>query len=662
MNSRLLSSRPGGGTRSPISKWIPLLSLALAGASLPAVAQRVYVADSGDDKIDILDVSGAPSVTGNIALPAGSAPRSLAISADGSTLAVGNFSGSVSLVDLTKSPAAPFATVTPGSGNVFDVAFSPDGKKVYVVWSNKLSVIAINGSTTTLTGPVTISTTFNAVAIAASPDGARVYVVTGDSASGDSVEAVDVTGATPAPIGTFSLAGGNSEKVVVSPDGSHFFVSDQDTNKVSIVDISSAALSSASVAGPPKGLAISTDGHRVYTADNGVSAIDVSGATPAVTDITIAGAGEPYGAVLSKDGATLYVTDLIKNRLTTIATASNTVTGSVAVGNAPQGVVFAPTPPPGISMSMAPAVVPAGAYSVLTVTLTNPEATAATIASLQIHLDSATDAYGLVDDSCGGTFATVSTNVVGITAGSLPAAGSCTLHIQTTSNAAGTFTHTVLAGDLQTSVGDNAVPATTLFTTIAAVPPTVSIAFAPANVLPGANSLLTLTLTNPNASDLELSSLTDNLPGGVVVASAIFSTTTCPGAAVTATAGASSFSLTKAAPILPVATLPASSSCTASLQVTAATPGSYVDVLPAGAVQAFTISLSLPGIVAGSVADNSVSAATATLVVTGLFTQPAPALDQRGIAILLLTLIAVAALRMRRATTPTAGRRAKRKS
>jgi hypothetical protein len=77
--------------------------------------------------------------------------------------------------------------------------------------------------------------------------------------------------------------------------------------------------------------------------------------------------------------------------------------------------------------------------------------------------------------------------------------------------------------------------------------------------------------------------------------------------------------------------------------------------LPAGAAQAFTISLSLPGIVAGNVADNSVSAATATLVVTGL-SEPAPALDGRGIAIFLLAIVAVAAKRMRFAASAASWR------
>ena len=596
-----------------------LLACALL-TSASAFAQRLYVADSGEDKVAIVDVSATPAVIGNIPLAAGSAPRSLALSADATTLAVGNFSGSVSLVDLTRSPAAPFATVAPGIGNLFGVAFSPDGKKVYAAWSNKLSVIAINGGTASVSSTLTISATYNAVAVAASPDGTRVYVVTGDSGPGDSVEVVDVGGAAPAAIGTYSLYGGDSEKIIVSPDGTRLYVSNQDTNTVSIIDLGSATpLSHAAVAGPPKGVAISADGHKIYAADNGASAIDVGGAIPAVTDIAIAGAGEPFGVALSRDGATLYVTDFTKNTLTTIATATNSVTGSIAFGNTLADAVFAASTPTGVTLSMAPASVPAGAYSVLTVTLTNPASTAATITSLRITLDPALTSDALVDNSCGGTytrFGGSGSNVVGITAGTLPAAGSCTLHIQTAANAPGTYTNKVLAGDMQTSVGNNAADASASFTTVTPLAPTLSAAFSPATIAPGATSTLTVTLANANTTDLELLSLTDTLPAGLVIAPAPGAATTCPGAAVTATPGGVGFTVAKAAPILPVATIPAGGNCTASVSVTSAKTGSYVDTLPAGAVQARTIALFLPDVVAGNVADNSTAAASATLFVS----------------------------------------------
>jgi len=628
-----------------------LLAWLLTGAAqtTPAFAQRLYVADSGEDKVAIVDVSAAPTVIGNIPVATGSAPRSLAISANATTLAVGNFSGnSVSLVDLTRSPAVPFATVgMPGSGNLFGVAFSPDGTKVYAAWSTKLSVIAINAGTASVTATITISATWNAVAVAVSPDGTRAYVVTGDTGPGDSVEVVDLTGATPTAIGTYSLAGGDSEKIVVSPDGTRLYVSSQDTNAVSIIDLGSATpLSHATVAGPPKGITISADGYKIYAADNGASAIDVSGSTPVVTDIAITGAGEPFGAALSHDGATLYVTDLVKNTLTTIATATNSVTGSISIGNTLADVVFAASTPTGVTLSMAPATVPAGAYSVLTVTLTNPTATAATITSLHITLDPAHDADGLVDNSCGGTytrFGGSGSNIVGITAGSLPASGSCTLHIQTTANAPGTYTHKVLAGDLQTSVGSNAAEASTSFAVVAPIAPTLSASFSPATIAPGMTSTLTVTISNTNSTDLELISLTDALPPGLAIAVTPNASTTCPGAAVNTTAGGSSFTVAKAAPLLPIAMIPASGACTASVAVTAAAAGSYVDTLPVGAVQAFTISLSLPFIVAGNIADNSTAAASATLVVNAALlvpAVPAPALG-RLVLLLLAALIAV---------------------
>lgn len=84
--------------------------------------------------------------------------------------------------------------------------------------------------------------------------------------------------------------------------------------------------------------------------------------------------------------------------------------------------------------------------------------------------------------------------------------------------------------------------------------PTITKSFSTSNIPVGANSTLTITLGNANASAITLSSIfTDTLPTGLVVATPNGLAGTCTGASVTATAGSSSISYASGATLQPVA-------------------------------------------------------------------------------------------------------------
>lgn len=101
-----------------------------------------------------------------------------------------------------------------------------------------------------------------------------------------------------------------------------------------------------------------------------------------------------------------------------------------------------------------------------------------------------------------------------------------------------------------------------------ALPPTSTAAFSPAGIQPNGAATLTLTLTNPNATqDLSGVAFTDTLPANLVVATPNGLTNTCAGT-VTATAGSGSVSLS-------AGTIAAASSCTVTVSVTSSFTGSY---------------------------------------------------------------------------------------
>lgn len=115
---------------------------------------------------------------------------------------------------------------------------------------------------------------------------------------------------------------------------------------------------------------------------------------------------------------------------------------------------------------------------------------------------------------------------------------------------------------------------------VAAVPPSVAKAFAPTGIEVGANSVLSITLENPNGMPATLSSdLVDAFPQGMVVADPSDAATTCLSAIVSADAGDGTVTLGAGAEI------PANGSCAVTVSVTSAMAGFYPNVIPAGALQ-----------------------------------------------------------------------------
>ena len=240
--------------------------------------------------------------------------------------------------------------------------------------------------------------------------------------------------------------------------------------------------------------------------------------------------------------------------------------------------------PPTVTKAFAPTTVSASSPSTLTITLGNANNVAATLSS------PLTDAFptGLViaptpnaATTCGGALTAVAgadSVVLDNVGASIPPAGICTISVDVAAAAGGSYANDIPAGALQTSAGSNGAPADATLQVLD--PPTLSKAFAPAQVDAGVSSTLTITLTNPNNAPIALAgSLTDSFPQNLFVAPSPNATTTC-GGTVTAAAGDGSVTLDGAG-----ATIPAAGSCTVSVDVDAVFLGAYVNTIPAGTLQ-----------------------------------------------------------------------------
>ena len=342
--------------------------------------------------------------------------------------------------------------------------------------------------------------------------------------------------------------------------------------------------------------------------------VDVTSATPGTYLDTL-----PAGALMTSNGNNVAP-----------AQATLTVNPAPAAGSIP----------PTVGKSLNLATIPTGGTSTLTIILSNSSTdTPDTITTLTDNLPAGlviANPNGASTSCVGGTLtATPGSGTITLSGGTIPisggvTAGTCTVTVNVTATLGGSYLNTIAAGDLVTDNGNNADAASATLT-VTPVVPTLSKAFAPATIIAGGISSLTITLSNPNTLTATNAALLDTLPTGVVIAAAPNIMNTCLGT-VTAAPGTGIIQLIGGT--IPAGSGTTAGTCTVTVNVTSAAGGSFLNTLPANALQTSNGSNTVP--------------AEATLTVNSI---PVPMLS--GWALLLLTalLALVAFAAMRRQTT-----------
>jgi len=237
-----------------------------------------------------------------------------------------------------------------------------------------------------------------------------------------------------------------------------------------------------------------------------------------------------------------------------------------------------------ILKAFAPAQITPHGTSVLTITVQNTAtgSIALTGLSLTDSLPTGVNVAATPNASttCGSGTVTAGAGAttVALAGGSVGAASTCTITVSVTSNNVGSYPNTIPAGALTTTQGGtNSQPASATLAVVNAANVTLTKAFSPTPIFASGVSTLTLTIANTasGASALTSLALTDSLPSGVVVATVPNASTTCAGGTAGATAGGATVSLSGGS-------VAAAGSCTVSVDVTSATPGSYLNTVPAG--------------------------------------------------------------------------------
>ncbi len=281
----------------------------------------------------------------------------------------------------------------------------------------------------------------------------------------------------------------------------------------------------------------------------GVTALSFTGITiPASSSCTVT-----FSVTSTTVGSLPNVTSGVKTTQTpTAGAASNTATLDVG----------APT----IAKAFNPTSIQSGGSSVVTLTLTNANATAMTAGAFTDTLSKMSAVGGAVGGTCVGTTPsslTAGATSLSFTAITIPASGSCTVTFSVTSSTAGTLPNTT-SGVKTTQTTTAGLASNTADLTVFAAP-TITKAFSPTSITSGGSSTVTLTLKNTDTTALTGGAFTDTLVNMSAAGGAVGGT--CVGTApATLTAGVTALSFTGI-------TIPKSSSCTVTFSVTSTATG-----------------------------------------------------------------------------------------
>jgi len=285
----------------------------------------------------------------------------------------------------------------------------------------------------------------------------------------------------------------------------------------------------------------------------------------ALTSITMTTGANLSGRTLARNGAVTLDTNVI----TPAACAVGTIVA------------------PRLTKVFSPATIDTGGLSTLTITLSNADANSASTltADLTDTLPVGVTTVGLASTTCvGGAGASATATTLTLAAGAtIPigtatTAGTCTLSVSVTSLVGGVYVNTLPVGALQTTTGSNSTAANATLLVNSAI--TLSKAFNPASIFAGDVSTLVITLGNSSGVVANLTAaLIDTLPSGMVIAATPAASTDCSGIGdVIAVAGANTVTLPA------TRSIPANSTCTVMVDVTAPPGASYVNTLPIGAL------------------------------------------------------------------------------
>jgi YVTN family beta-propeller protein len=265
----------------------------------------------------------------------------IAVTPDGKEAYVGAGDGTVSVINTQSRKVTHTISI---GGFSYEIAVTPDGKEVYAVGNKAVFVI----DTKTHEVSETISVGDTSCSIAMTPDGKQAYV----SIMGG-VSVIDTK--TRSVTHTISLGDGPTRylphAIAITPDGKQAYVDNR--GSILVFDTTTKKLVKSIPTGKNVGadeIVFTLDGKKAYVIKDHfkseppryeIAVIDTK-ARQVIRNMEVA--GHPYTMDITLDGKQVYMTDVAKDLITVMDIQTDTVSGTIPVGDHPVQVVIAPSP------------------------------------------------------------------------------------------------------------------------------------------------------------------------------------------------------------------------------------------------------------------------------------------------------------------------------
>jgi YVTN family beta-propeller protein len=276
-----------------------------------STAPRIYVTNEVSGDLTVID-SGTYKVIATV--PLGKRPRGIHASPDHKTLYVALSGSPIAGPDVDES-TLPLPDKSADGIGVFDVA------------QGKLLRVIHGGS-----DPENFDV---------SKDGKYLYI------SNEDVEAVSIVDVASGAVVKTLKVGAQPEGVKVTPDGKHVWITSEETGTISVLDpVAGKIITTFKVGHRPRSVAFMPDGSRAYINAENDGAVVLADAkrNRMIKAIPLGKPGviKPMAVLLSPDATKLYVSTGRGHMVFTIDTATDTIQGSVEVGQRPWGIALSP--------------------------------------------------------------------------------------------------------------------------------------------------------------------------------------------------------------------------------------------------------------------------------------------------------------------------------
>lgn len=324
-----------------------------AAFALPQEGDRVYTADQNSNTVTVIDPVKNQTL-GQIKLgdprPNVLSPlykgqvnvHGLGFSPDHKTLvAVSTVTNSVTFIDTATNKVKGTAYI---GRNPHEAFFTPDGKEVWATVRGEDHLAVIDPTTFEETGKIK-TTSGPGMTIFAS-DGKLAFVA---NSFNSQLDVIDV--ATKKIVKEIKVVSPFSPFVQMTPDGSEAWMTHKDVGKVTRIDAKTLEVKGVIDSGPISNhLAFGKSGDRTlaYVTIGGENVVKVY-TTDAEAKLvaTIRVGALPHGIWASEDGSRLYVGLENGDGVDVIDAASNKAVAQMAIGQAPQALVYVPGAAPG---------------------------------------------------------------------------------------------------------------------------------------------------------------------------------------------------------------------------------------------------------------------------------------------------------------------------